>query len=83
MFGDVKYYREGGSIPAMALFKEHLGIYMTCFSFGLPDDSIHAPNERCASGSYPFRITAGWHDCSSTGHSCADRWCCALPAASA
>lgn len=49
MFGDVKYYREGGSIPAMALFKEHLDIYMTCFSFGLPDDGIHAPNERCAS----------------------------------
>ena len=42
----MKYYREGGSIPAMALFKEHLGIYMTCFGFGLPDDNLHAPNER-------------------------------------
>lgn len=46
LFKGVKYYRDGGSIPALALFEEHLGMHMTCFSFGLPDDSIHAPNER-------------------------------------
>lgn len=46
LFDSVYFYRDGGSIPALALFKEHLGLYMTCFSFGLPDDSIHAPNER-------------------------------------
>ncbi|KAK9817046.1 hypothetical protein WJX72_008852 [[Myrmecia] bisecta] len=39
-------YREGGTIPAMALFREHLGVDMTAFGFGLPDDNIHAPNER-------------------------------------
>jgi acetylornithine deacetylase/succinyl-diaminopimelate desuccinylase-like protein len=47
LFGAVKFYRDGGSIPALALFKEHLNLYMTCFSFGLPDDNIHSPNERC------------------------------------
>ena len=40
------YYREGGTIPAMALLKRELGIDMTMFGFGLPDDRIHAPNER-------------------------------------
>ena len=42
------YYREGGTIPAMALLKKELGIDMTMFAFGLPDDRIHAPNERYA-----------------------------------
>ncbi|EIE20818.1 peptidase M20 [Coccomyxa subellipsoidea C-169] len=46
LFGTVKFYRDGGSIPALALFKEHLNLFMTCFSFGLPDDNIHSPNER-------------------------------------
>lgn len=46
LFEGVKFYRDGGSIPALALFKEHLNLYMTCFSFGLPDDNIHSPNER-------------------------------------
>ncbi len=42
------FYREGGTIPAMALLKNVLDIDMTMFSFGLPDDRIHAPNERYA-----------------------------------
>lgn len=41
------YYKEGGTIPAMALLKKQLDIDMTMFSFGLPDDRVHAPNERC------------------------------------
>ena len=40
------YYREGGTIPAMALLQKQLGVDMTMFAFGLPDDRIHAPNER-------------------------------------
>ena len=43
-----KYIREGGSIPAMAMFKKILGIDTTVFAFGLDDDFVHAPNERCA-----------------------------------
>ncbi len=46
-----KYVREGGSIPAMAMFKKHLGIETTVFGFGLDDDFVHAPNERCATQS--------------------------------
>ena len=42
------YVREGGSIPAMAMFKKHLGIETTVFGFGLDDDFVHAPNERWA-----------------------------------
>ncbi len=38
--------REGGSIPVVSLFKEVLGIETILMGFGLPDDRIHAPNER-------------------------------------
>lgn len=41
-----RYERSGGTIPALALFKEYLGIDTTVFGFGLPEDSIHAPDER-------------------------------------
>lgn len=41
------FYREGGSIPALALMKEHLGIWCTSFGFGLATDNLHSPNERC------------------------------------
>ncbi|DBA76494.1 TPA: hypothetical protein ACH3X2_008556 [Trebouxia sp. C0005] len=46
------FYREGGTIPAMALLKNVLDIDMTMFSFGLPDDRIHAPNERYVESMY-------------------------------
>lgn len=41
------YIREGGTIPALALFRQHLGVDTTVFAFGLEDDRIHSPNERC------------------------------------
>ena len=40
------FFREGGSIPATTYFQQHLDIDTTVFGFGLPDDNIHAPNER-------------------------------------
>lgn len=38
--------REGGSIPIAALFYEILGVPVVLMGFGLPDDNLHAPNEK-------------------------------------
>ena len=38
--------REGGSIPVVSLFNEHLGLETILMGFGLPEDRIHSPNER-------------------------------------
>lgn len=38
--------REGGSIPVVGQFQQHLGIETVLLGFGLPTDRIHSPNER-------------------------------------
>ena len=43
---DPIYIREGGSIPIAALFYEILGVPVVMMGFGLPDDNLHAPNEK-------------------------------------
>ncbi len=40
------YIRSGGSIPIVGLFDRHLGIPSVMMGFGLPDDNLHAPNEK-------------------------------------
>ena len=40
------FVRSGGSIPVVALFGEHLKIPTVMMGFGLPDDNLHAPNEK-------------------------------------
>lgn len=40
------FLREGGSIPIAALFDEVLGVPVVLMGFGLPDDNLHAPNEK-------------------------------------
>ncbi len=40
------YMRSGGSIPIAGLFDEHLGTPVVMMGFGLPDDNLHAPNEK-------------------------------------
>ncbi|KAI8476053.1 MAG: peptidase M20 [Monoraphidium minutum] len=39
------YFKEGGTVPALAYFQQALGVPTTVFSFSL-GDHIHAPNER-------------------------------------
>ena len=38
--------REGGSIPPVEVFQRVLGIQSVLVGVGLPDDQIHAPNEK-------------------------------------
>ena len=40
------FLREGGSIPIAALFSEILQTPIVLMGFGLPDDNLHAPNEK-------------------------------------
>ena len=40
------YKREGGSVPVVADMQKYLGVDSVITGFGLPDDNIHAPNER-------------------------------------
>jgi acetylornithine deacetylase/succinyl-diaminopimelate desuccinylase-like protein len=47
VFGtEAVYIRSGGSIPVVGLLREHAGIPSVLMGFGLPDDNIHAPNEK-------------------------------------
>jgi acetylornithine deacetylase/succinyl-diaminopimelate desuccinylase-like protein len=40
------YFRSGGSIPIVSTFEQCLGIPSVMMGFGLPDDNLHAPNEK-------------------------------------
>jgi acetylornithine deacetylase/succinyl-diaminopimelate desuccinylase-like protein len=47
VFGkDTVYIRSGGSIPIVADFEKSLKIPSVMMGFGLPDDNLHAPNEK-------------------------------------
>jgi acetylornithine deacetylase/succinyl-diaminopimelate desuccinylase-like protein len=43
---DTVFIRSGGSIPIVGDFARHLGIPSVMMGFGLPDDNLHAPNEK-------------------------------------
>jgi acetylornithine deacetylase/succinyl-diaminopimelate desuccinylase-like protein len=43
---DTVFIRSGGSIPIVGDFDHHLGVSSVMMGFGLPDDNIHAPNEK-------------------------------------
>ncbi len=40
------YRREGGSLPVVAMFNHILDLPVVLMGFGLPDDNLHAPNEK-------------------------------------
>lgn len=40
------FRREGGTVPVVAKFKDILGVETVSTGFGLPDDNLHAPNEK-------------------------------------
>lgn len=43
---DPVYIREGGSVPVVTQFHRVLKVPTVLFGFGLPDDNLHAPNEK-------------------------------------
>ena len=49
---DPVFIREGGSIPIAALFHEILHAPIVLMGFGLPDDNLHAPNEKYSLDQY-------------------------------
>ena len=47
VFGkETVFVRSGGSIPIVGDFERHLHIPTVMMGFGLPDDNLHAPNEK-------------------------------------
>jgi len=55
--GPTAYIRCGGSIPIVNLFQHRLGLSPVLPGFGLPDDQIHAPNEKFSISNYIRAIT--------------------------
>jgi acetylornithine deacetylase/succinyl-diaminopimelate desuccinylase-like protein len=43
---DTVFIRSGGSIPIVGDIERHLGMPSVLMGFGLPDDNLHAPNEK-------------------------------------
>lgn len=43
---DPLFRREGGSVPVVGQMQQLLGVESVLTGFGLPDDNLHAPNER-------------------------------------
>jgi acetylornithine deacetylase/succinyl-diaminopimelate desuccinylase-like protein len=47
VFGkETVFVRGGGSIPIVGDFVRELGVPTVMMGFGLPDDNLHAPNEK-------------------------------------
>jgi len=44
--GPARYKREGGTVPVVGMIEEMLDVSTLMLGFGLPDDNLHAPNEK-------------------------------------
>jgi acetylornithine deacetylase/succinyl-diaminopimelate desuccinylase-like protein len=53
---DTVFIRSGGSIPIVGDFARHLGLPSVMMGFGLPDDNLHAPNEKFNLGNFALGI---------------------------
>ncbi len=53
---DTVFIRSGGSIPVVGDFTRHLGLPSVMMGFGLPDDNLHAPNEKFHLKNYALGI---------------------------
>ncbi len=49
---------EGGSVPVVSLIQQKLGVDSILMGFGLPDDNLHAPNEKLHLPNYYHGIEA-------------------------
>lgn len=52
------FRREGGSVPVVSQMQRILGVESVCTGFGLPDDNLHAPNEKIHLPTYQRGIQA-------------------------
>jgi acetylornithine deacetylase/succinyl-diaminopimelate desuccinylase-like protein len=52
------YRREGGSIPVVAQMQQHLKIESVLTGFSLPEDNLHAPNEKLSLPTFQRGIEA-------------------------
>lgn len=55
------FYRVGGSIPVVAQIESILGVPSVLTGFGLPDDNLHAPNEKLSLETWYLGIDALIH----------------------
>lgn len=55
------FMREGGSIPVVATFQQVLGIDTILMGFGLPDDNLHAPNEKLSVSNFHRGVQTSLH----------------------
>jgi acetylornithine deacetylase/succinyl-diaminopimelate desuccinylase-like protein len=53
---DTVFIRSGGSIPIVGDFARNLGLPSVMMGFGLPDDNLHAPNEKFHLKNYELGI---------------------------
>ncbi len=52
------FIRSGGSIPVVGDFQQHLGIPTVLMGYGLPDDALHAPNEKFSRKNFHYGIAS-------------------------
>src|SRR5579862_2462485 len=65
---DTVFIRSGGSIPIVGDFDRHLGLPSVMMGFGLPDDNLHAPNEKFHLKNFELGIRSIIRFLEETGH---------------